>query len=195
LINALQYFSSIAPILWGKLLTPLVTGIRVRGQFKPKWVPAAEPYRHVFIDTEGLLHAKTTTEIPSELTSRFKDVDTILLVESAKNALNSPIASRVFEAIASTGYTEKFVLLFTHMDLVKGENLASAQSKREFIFGGAKNILENQVARNLTKDAARQLARHLESNVFYFAYLDPNRYPSATETFGNFAAWVTTIHF
>jgi hypothetical protein len=61
---------------WGSLLTPLVTGVCVRGPFRPFWVPNEEKYRHVYIDTEGLLHAKTTTDVPSELTSRFKDVDT-----------------------------------------------------------------------------------------------------------------------
>jgi hypothetical protein len=133
------------------------------------------------VDTEGLLHSKTTTEVPSELTSLFKDVDTILLVESAENALNSPAASKVFEAVASTGYTSKFALLFTHMDAVSGENLTTAGTKRDYVFGGARNILDNQVARNLSRDAARQLSAHLQTNTFYFAYLDPNRYPS-TET-------------
>jgi hypothetical protein len=163
---------------WGRLLTPLVTGIRVSGPFRPKWVPADEEYRHVFIDTEGLLHARTTTEVPGELTSLFPSVNTVLLVESAKNALHSPIAGKVFEAMASTGYTAKFAVLFTHMDMVSGDNLTTAASKRDYVFGGVRNVLENQVARNVSREAARQLGGHLQSNTFYFAYLDPNRYPT-----------------
>jgi hypothetical protein len=167
---------------WGNLLTPLVTGLRVRGPFRPAWVPEGEKYLHVYIDTEGLLHAKTTTDVPSELTSRFKDVDTILLVESAKNALHSPVAGKVFEAVGSTGYTPKFALLFTHMDTVLGDNLSNDASKREHVFGGARNVLENQVARNLSRDAARQLSTHLETNTFYLAYLDARWYPTAETT-------------
>lgn len=178
-LHSIRWFSGTAKDQWGRLLTPLVTGIRVRGPFRPSWSPVSEEYRHVFIDTEGLLHAKTTTEVPSELTSLFKDVDTVLLVESAKNALHSPAAGKVFEAISSTGYTSKFALLFSHMDMVSGENIITTASKKEHVFGGARNVLENQVARNISRDAARALGAHLESNTFYFAYMDPARYPTA----------------
>lgn len=180
-LDAVRWFSGTSKESWGRLLTPLVTGIRVQGPFRPAWVPEGADYRHVFVDTEGLLHAKTTTEVPSELTSLFKDVDTILLVESALNALHSPSAGKVFEAVASTGYTSKFALLFTHMDMVTGDNLTTAAYKREHVFGGARNVLDNQVARNVSRDAARLLAEHLASNTFYFAYLDPNRYPAANK--------------
>ena len=178
-LDAVRGFCGTSKDQWGRLLTPLVTGIRVRGPFRPAWVPEGEDYRHVFIDTEGLLHAKTTTEVPGGLTSLFKEVDTILLVESAKNALHSPIAGKVFEAVASTGYTSKFSVLFTHMDTVLGENLTTAGAKRAHVFGGVRNVLDNQVARNVSRDAARQLSAHLETNTFYFAYLDTNRYPSS----------------
>lgn len=181
-LHVIRWFSGTAKDQWGRLLTPLVTGIRVRGPFRPQWSPMTEEYRHVFIDTEGLLHAKTTTEVPSELTSLFKDVDTVLLVESAKNALHSLAAGKVFEAISSTGYTNKFALLFSHMDMVSGENITTATSKREHVFGGARNILENQVARNISRDAARILGDHLDSNTFYFAYMDPARYPAADKS-------------
>lgn len=77
----------------------------------------------------------------------------MLLVESAKNALSSPVAGKVFEAMSSSGYTAKFGLLFTHMDVVTGDNLTTAASKREHIFGGVRNVLDNQVARLVSRDA------------------------------------------
>jgi hypothetical protein len=177
-VQIVRGFAGTSKEQWGTLLTPLVTGIRVAAPFRPSWVPEGEAYQHVYIDTEGLLHAKAATEVPSELTSRFKDVDTILLVESAENALHSPVAGKVFEAVASSGYTAKFTLLFTKMDQVVGDNLSSAESKRQHVFGGARNVLDNHVARNLTRDIARQLATHLETNTFYLAYLDPKHYPT-----------------
>lgn len=180
-ISAVRGFCGTAKDQWGGLLTPLVTGIRVRGQFRPEWVPEDEEYRHVFIDTEGLLHARMTADVPDELTSLFNDVDNVLLVESAKNALSSPVAGKVFEAMGSAGYTSKFALLFTHMDTVSGDNLTTAASKREHVFGGVRNVLDNQVARIVSREAARRLATHLETNTFYFAYLDSNRYPTTDE--------------
>jgi hypothetical protein len=176
---AVRWFSGNAKAQWGRLLTPLVTGIRVRGPFRPDWAPA--DYRHVFIDTEGLLHSKSSADVPNELTSLFKTVDTILLVESAKNALHSPAAAKVFEAVSSTGYTARFALSFTHMDQASGENLQTAKAKREHVFGGVRNILDNQVAKNVSRDAARQLESHLNGNTFYFAYLDPKKYPTNDE--------------
>lgn len=181
-INAVRSFCGTARDQWGSLLTPLVTGIRVRGPFHPEWVPEGEKYRHVFIDTEGLLHARMTADVPDELTSLFNDMDNVLLVESAKNALSSPVAGKVFEAMGSAGYTSKFALLFTHMDTVSGDNLTTPASKREHVFGGVRNVLDNQVARIVSRDAARRLAAHLETNnTFYFDYLDPKRYPTTDQ--------------
>lgn len=62
--------------------------------------------------------------------------------------------------------------------IVSGDNLTTAASKRVHVFGGVRNVLDNQVARNVSREAARQLSTHLQSNTFYFAYLDPNRYPA-----------------
>ena len=178
-IKIVRSFCGTAKDQWGSLLTPLVTGIRVRGPFRPAWVPDGEDYRHVFIDTEGLLHARMTADVPDELTSLFSEVDNVLLVESAKNALHSPAAGKVFEAVSSTGHIAKFALLFTHMDTVSGDNLTTAASKREHVFGGVRNILDNQVAKTVSRDSARRLAEQLETNTFYFAYLDSNRYPTS----------------
>ena len=83
-INAVRGFCGTAKDQWGSLLTPLVTGIRVSGPFRPAWVPEGEEYRHVFIDTEGLLHARMTSDVPDELTSLFNDVDNVLLIDARK---------------------------------------------------------------------------------------------------------------
>jgi hypothetical protein len=180
--DTLRRFVGTSPELWGQLLTPLVTGVRVSGPFRPQWVPDDEEYRHVFIDTEGLLHARTATEVPGELTSRFAEVDTILMVESAKNSLHSPAAAKVFEAVASTGYVSKFVLAFTHMDAVTGDDLSDAKSMKAKVFAGVRNVLDNHVARNVSREAARQLEQQLESNTFYLEYMDPKKYPAADKS-------------
>lgn len=175
-IKTLWWFSGNTKSRWGNLLTPLVTGMRVKGPFRPSW--AKGEYKHVIIDTEGLMHAKASSDVPVQLTTLFKDVDTVILIESAKNALHSPVAAKVFEAVATTGYTSKFALVFTHMDLAKADDLQDSRSKKEKVFGGARNILENEISKTAGLDAAQHLEAHLRTNTFYFAYLDPNRYPS-----------------
>jgi GTPase Era involved in 16S rRNA processing len=178
-LQAMRWFSGNTKGQWGRLLTPLVTGLRVKGPFRPSW--AEGNYEHVIIDTEGLLHAKTSSDVPVELTTLFKGVDTVLLVESAKNALHSPVAAKVFEAVATTGYTAKFALAFTHMDQAKGDDLRDGRAKKEKVFGGARNILENEVAKSAGRDAARHLEAHLRTNTFYFGYLDATKYPRKDE--------------
>jgi hypothetical protein len=128
LLGVIRRFAGTSKEEWGSLLTPLVTGLRVRGPFRPAWVPPGDTHQHVLIDTEGLLHAKTTTDVPSELASRFRDVDTILLVESAENALRSPVAGKVFEAVGSTGYTSKF-LPVARRDLVEVDRRLEIRSR------------------------------------------------------------------
>jgi GTPase Era involved in 16S rRNA processing len=182
-LNAVSWFCGTAPEGWGRLLTPLVTGIRVSGPFRPAWIPTTAAYNHVFIDTQGMGHDKRSTELSTEISARFGEVDTILMVESALNAFSSNDASQVLETIASTGYTAKFAVLFTHMDAVVGDNLTTAASKREKVsLGGIRNVLDHRVARNISRAAARQLEEHLKTNTFYFAYLDPKKYPTTEKS-------------
>ena len=169
-LKVIRKFTGNSKLQWGTLLTPLVNGVRVQGPFRPEWAPAN--YNHVFIDTEGLLHGRANADVPTELTELFKTVDSIVLVESAKNALNSPAAVKVFEAVASTGYTKSFALLFTHMDHASGEDLRDGKAKKEKVFGGVRNVLDNQIAKTLSRDVARHLEVQLQTNTFYFAHLD-----------------------
>ena len=169
-LKVIRKFTGNSKPQWGTLLTPLVNGVRVHGPFRPEWSPTN--YNHVFIDTEGLLHGRANADVPTELTELFKTVDSIVLVESAKSALSSPAAAKVFEAVASTGYTKSFALLFTHMDHASGEDLRDGKAKKEKVFGGVRNVLDNQIARTLSRDAARHLEVQLQANTFYFAHLD-----------------------
>jgi GTPase Era involved in 16S rRNA processing len=172
-LEAARLLTGIAKNSWGRLLTPLVTGLRVRGPFFPQWAAARNEYRHVFIDTEGLGHrANSKLDLPEQVVDRFREVDCILLVESAENALSSAMTGKVFETIASTGYTEKFAVAFTHFESVEGPNLKGTAAKRNYLFhGGIRNVIDNQVAKNLHTDVGRQLTRHLESNTFYLGLL------------------------
>lgn len=169
-LDAVRFFSGIAYHSWGKLLTPLVNGMRVSGPFKPSWATTQPLF--TLIDTEGLGHKSGETADLSEQTlSLLHDAGLILLVDSAKNSLTNFTASKALEGIVNGGHTQKLVITFTHMDAVKGENL-KGQARIEHIFAGVRNVAENQIAKNVSSEAARHLLQHLETNTFYVGQID-----------------------
>ena len=81
-IRAVNWFSSNYAPEFGRLLTPLVQGLRVGGPFKPVWQEATP--RLVLMDGEGLGHAAdSVSSLPTSLTKRYEQADAILLVDNA----------------------------------------------------------------------------------------------------------------
>ena len=176
-LKAVRWFCANNREEWGLLLTPLVTGIRVAGPFRPDWIAEREEYAHVFIDTQGLDHEKPTTELSSEITSIFGQVHNILFIESGKDSLKSQSARKVMEAIAGAGYTASVTIVLTHMDLVTGDDIPTDEDRKEKAFSGLRSLVANEVSQNVSRDAARQMAAHLAKSTFYLGYLDSNKYP------------------
>ena len=169
-LNAVRFFSGISYQSWGKLLTPLVNGLRVIGPFKPTW--AEQAARLVLVDTEGLGHkANATADLPEQVLTLLHDADVVLLVDSAKNGMTSFAAGKALEGVMNTGHTRKLAVVFTHMDAVKGDNL-KGQAKLDHVFGGLRNIVENQLAKNVSAEAARYLLDHLSKSTFYVGRID-----------------------
>lgn len=168
-LTNIKLFTGIAHQTWGKLLTPLVNGLRVKGPFKPTWTDQAA--RLVLIDTEGLGHkADATADMPEQVLTLLHDADIALLVDSAKNG-EKFTAGKALEAIVNTGNTRKLAVVFTHMDVVKGDNL-KGQAKFDHVFGGLRNSIDNQLAKNVSLEAARYLLDHLNKNTFYVGRID-----------------------
>jgi hypothetical protein len=171
-LAAVRLFSGNDRRYWGKLFTPLVNGIRVAGPFSPVWASGAEKPRLVLIDTEGLGHkANTTPDVPDHIVSRLPEADAILLVDSAENGLASFAAAKALEVIGSAGQTAKTILAFSHMDAVRGDNIKGWHAKRDYVFGGVRNVIDHQIAKSLTPDVARFMLRHLERNTFFLGSL------------------------
>lgn len=169
-LKSVRFFSGIAVQSWGKLLTPLVNGMRVSGPFKPDWTD--EQPRLVLIDTEGLGHkANVTADLPEQTLALLHQVDVVLLVDSAKNSMTNFAAGKALESVVNSGHTQKLAITFTHMDVVKGDNL-KGRAKLDHIFGGVRNVAENQLAKNVSTEAARHLLRHLENATFYVGKID-----------------------
>ncbi|MDB5968512.1 MAG: miro-like family protein [Hydrocarboniphaga sp.] len=169
-LAAVRFFSDISYRSWGRLLTPLVNGMRVVGPFKPTWADDAP--RLVLMDTEGLGHkANATADLPDQVLPLLHEADVILLVDSAKNGMTNFAAGKALEGVVNAGHTRKLALVFTHMDAVKGDNL-KGQSKLDHIFGGVRNVAENQLAKNVSIDAARYLLEHLANHTFFVGRID-----------------------
>jgi hypothetical protein len=167
--TSLRLFAGIADTRWGRLLTPLVNGIRVAGPFQPTWATTIP--KLVVFDTEGLGHkADASADLPDHLISMFSEVDGIILVQSAKSAMDFS-AGKALEALVSAGQTKKTIVVFTHMDVVRGPNLRG-RAKSEHAFNNLRNIVENQLAKSLQPEVIRFVTDHLERNVFYLGKMN-----------------------
>ena len=169
-LSAIRFFSDISVAHWGSLLTPLVNGIRVAGPFRPVWADKDRQPKLVLFDSEGLGHkADASADLPDHLIALFDDVDSIVLVQSGKNAVDFS-AGKALEAIVSAGQTKKTCVVFTHMDMVEGPNL-KGRAKFEHAFNNLRNVVENQLGKSLPSEVVRQVSTYLEKNVFYVGKL------------------------
>lgn len=169
-LTSLRFFSGISDRYWGKLLTPLVNGMRVQGPFSAKWA-ASEP-RLVLMDTEGLGHkANAMADLPEQTVSLLHEADVILLVDSAKNGMTNYAAGKALEGVANAGLTRKLAMVFTHMDMAAESGL-KGQRLHDQIFSGLRNVVDNQLAKSVTADSARFLLERLQDHTFYVGRLD-----------------------
>lgn len=167
--TTLRFFAGIAATRWGRLLTPLVNGIRVAGPFHPNWT--TDIPKLVVFDTEGLGHkADSSADLPDHLVSMFNEVDSIILVHSAKSAMDYSVG-KALEALVSAGQTKKTVIAFSHMDAVHGPNLRG-RAKYEHTFNNLRNVIENQLGKSLPSEVIRFITDHLERNVFYLGKIN-----------------------
>jgi hypothetical protein len=169
-IRALRYFSGITDKSWGRLLTPLVNGMRVQGPFQAAWA-SGEP-KLVLIDTEGLGHkANSTADLPEQTAALLHEADVVLLVDSAKNGLTNYAAGKALESVANSGLTRKLAMVFTHMDMASESGL-KGQRLHDQIFSGLRNVVDNQLSKSLSPEASRFLLERLEGHTFYVGRID-----------------------
>ncbi len=119
-IRHIRWFSSNYWPQFGRLLTPLVDGIRVKG---PLFVDFIEGQpKLALIDGQGLGHTPdSSSSVTTHVTRRFGQVDVILLVDNAQQPMQAAPLS-VLRAVASSGHHRKLAVAFTHFDQIKGQN-------------------------------------------------------------------------
>jgi GTPase SAR1 family protein len=160
--NVRQMTSNYAPY-YGRLLTPLVEGIRISGPFKPTWWDDSIP-KLVLMDGEGIAHVSGES-LSTKLSKRLKAVDAILLVDNGKQAmLDAPIT--VLRHLGTSGLASKLHICFTHFDEVRGDNLPDAYSKQNHLLASLNNALTH-LANDLGGSIERNLRRNIEGKVFF----------------------------
>lgn len=138
-LKQVRWFSSNFAPSFGKLLTPLVDGIRVMGPLFPTF--SDHQAKVVLLDGQGLGHTPDSSmSVTTHITRRFAEVDAILLVDNAEQPVQAA-AQSVLRAVASSGNYNKLLLAFTHFDQVKGLNLPSFAYKRAHVLASVHNYL------------------------------------------------------
>lgn len=140
-IRHIRWFSSNYWPQFGRLLTPLVDGIRVRGPLFPGFIESKP--KVAFIDGQGLGHTPdSSSSVSTRVTRRFGHVDVILLVDNAQQPMQAAPLS-VLRAVASSGHHEKLAIAFTHFDQIKGQNLPTFPDKRAHVMASVLNALSS----------------------------------------------------
>ena len=156
-IEQIRWFSSNFWPQFGRLLTPLVCGIRVKGPLFPAFTQC--PPQLALIDGQGLGHTPdSTSSVTTHITRRFDRVDVILLVDSAQQPMQAAPLS-VLRSVASSGHSAKLAVAFTHFDQIKGPSLRTSTDKRSHVMASVLNALSNlrdtlgvPVTRNIEQD-------------------------------------------
>ncbi|WP_025686065.1 hypothetical protein [Paenibacillus maysiensis] len=126
-LKRMRLFSSNHKDQWGRLLTPIVEGLRLKGPFKPDGYD--EVPKLILYDGEGIGHSSDSeTTLPDKVTDLFGQVQTILLVDKGDQPMVGPSRMVIKSAVIS-GHIRKLILCFTHMDAVKGDSMKRGVEK------------------------------------------------------------------
>ncbi len=169
-VQQIRWFSSNHSKSYGRLLTPLVDGIRLRGPFYPTSNLTNRQGKFVLIDGQGLGHTPDSSgSITTHITSKFGSVDVILLVDSAEQPVQSAPLSAL-RAILSGGHQSKLAVAFTHFDNVRGDNLPGLKEKRNHVMASVRNGISS--FKDMGQIAVSSLLRGIDSRSFMLGYLD-----------------------
>lgn len=169
-LKAISRFSSNYAPLFGRLLTPMVNGVRVAGPFSPIWLEGAPP-KLILLDGEGLGHTpKSSSAISTSVSRRMESADAVVLVDNATQPMQAAPLTAMREIIA-TGNARKLILAFTHFDEVKGDNLRSRPDRIQHVLASAENVLA-MFGEELGPFAERALRKRMEEARFFLAGID-----------------------
>ncbi|MGK9270715.1 hypothetical protein KXR83_06895 [Williamsia muralis] len=166
-IRELRRFTSNSKTGFGRLLTPLVDGVRVSGPFRPRWNDGVSP-KLILIDTEGLGHTvESATSISSKFTRLIAEADAVALVDSAQNPIQAAPAT-LLRAMARTGHGAKLHICFTHFDAVSGDNLPTDADRALHVINACDGVLA-RIGKDLGIFAERPLRARVRDATYFLS--------------------------
>jgi hypothetical protein len=168
-ISKIRWFSSNYWPQFGRLLTPLVEGIRVKGPLFADF--ETEQTKIVLIDGQGLGHTpESSASLTTHITKKFDSVDVILLVDNAQQPMQAAPLS-VLRSVMSSGHNEKLAVAFTHFDQIKGHNLRSFPERRAHVMASVLNAL-GSLRESLGVPIVRTMERSIDERCFMLGGVD-----------------------
>jgi len=190
-IKTVNRFSSNYAPNFGRLLTPLVQGLRVRGPFLPKWHEEGE-LKLVLQDGEGFGHTpESSNSISTTITDRFKETDAIILVDNAEQPVQAA-PEALLRTLASSGQEGKLIVAFTHLDEVKGDNLPDIKARKLHVQRSLDNAIA-QVGEALGGSAENALRRATANRTFFLSKIDKEITSKNTLTISEFRRMLVAI--
>lgn len=166
-IRQLRRFTSNSKLGFGRLLTPLVDGVRVSGPFRPTWAEGPTA-KLVLLDTEGLGHTvESAATISTKFTRLITEADAVVLVDNAEQPMQAAPAS-LLRAMARTGHGAKLHICFTHFDAVGGDNLPDPADRALHVVNSCDGVLA-KIGTDLGVFAERPLRARVHDAAFFLA--------------------------
>ena len=178
-IRQIRWFSSNYWSEHGRLLTPLVDGIRIRGPLFADFIE--DTPKIAFVDGQGLGHTPdSSASVTTQVTRRFNRVDVILLVDNAQQPMQA-VPLSVLRAVASSGHHVKLAIAFTHFDQIRGQNLRTFSERRAHVMASVRNAVSG-LRDALGASVAKAIEQRLETKCFMLGGVDRqfDRLPSRT---------------
>ncbi len=171
-LESLRVFSANSYQMFGRLLTPLVQGLRVQGPFFSNILQEECP-KLVFIDGQGLGHTAESAQapsIPQKLESMFDTADAILLVDNAVQPMQHSSLTALKRVVAS-GYTDRLMIAFTHFDQVEGDNFENVYDKKTHVYNSLRNGL-SEIEKSIGSFMVERLENELRSRCLFLENLN-----------------------
>lgn len=126
---------------YGKLVSPLVSGIRISGPFHPIWSQYIP--KIVIMDGEGVGHKSDRIQaISTSITEKYAIADHILLIDSATEPMLNEAQSAAI-SIITHGYSEELCFVFTKFDSIVGVNYQDDDDKKQHILMAIENFADS----------------------------------------------------
>ena len=156
---------------FGKVVTPVVSGVRIAGPFVPTWAVDRGAYRYVLIDGEGLGHApRSASSVATSLTLQMSAADVVILADNAAQPVQAAALS-VVRNLVNTGNVAKLVVAFTHFDQVVGPNIPDVQDRKDHVWASLTNGLHSLEGDGVAEASIRRIEDHLEGRVAFLSRL------------------------